>query len=98
MTPDVVDSRPQDRPRRAHLLTGLLETITLYGLLGWCYVAAIAVVHPNHLAGALTHWLPLRRDTFGALCFTASAVSFLLLSLRGDSDRRHPLSRGRWHR
>jgi hypothetical protein len=67
-----------------HLVTALLETVTRYGLLGWLYVAAVAAVHPHYLPGALTHWLPLRRDTFGALCFAASAVGFLLLNVLGD--------------
>ena len=98
MTPNVVNSRHRDQPRRAGLLTGLLETLTVYGLLGWCYVAITAAVDPHHLTGALTHWLALRRDTFGALCFTASGVSFLLLNLRGDSGGRHPLSRRGWDR
>jgi hypothetical protein len=92
MTP-TLGSR-HDRPRRRHRLTALLETITLYGLLGWVYVAIIAAVHPNHLAGALTHWLPLRQDTFGALCFAASAVSFLLLNVRGDRPGCRPFRRG----
>jgi hypothetical protein len=53
----------------------------LYGLLGWLYVAACAAARPQDLAVQIAAIVPLRRDTFGALCFVLSAVSAFVLQL-----------------
>jgi hypothetical protein len=49
------------------------ETLMVAGLLGWGYVALVAVLRPDVLSWPIAHVLPLRRDTFGAL---ALALSF----------------------
>jgi hypothetical protein len=54
----------------------------VHGLLGWLYIAAWAATRPDTLSGSLTSWLPLRRDTFGALCFALSALAHLIRGLR----------------
>jgi hypothetical protein len=57
----------------------LLNVALVHGMLGWIYIAAWAAVRPEGLSGQLSHWLPLRRDTFGVLCFTASALAYFIL-------------------
>ncbi|MDT3395200.1 hypothetical protein RKE29_00785 [Streptomyces sp. B1866] len=56
-----------------------LEVVMVHGLLGWLYSAAVAAVHPDSLPGPLTSLLPVRRDTFGACCFAASAAAAFVL-------------------
>jgi hypothetical protein len=56
-------------------------------MMGWLYVAVLATVRPRDLEHALTHWLPVRCDTFGTLCFAVSALAYLLLNVRVLSDR-----------
>ncbi|WP_145909854.1 hypothetical protein [Kitasatospora viridis] len=60
----------------------LLDVALVHGLLGWLYVAAWAATRPGTLSGELSSWLPLRRDTFGALCFALSAAAHLVRGLR----------------
>src|SRR3954454_19136073 len=48
------------------------ETLMGAGLLGWGYVALVAVLHPDVLSRPITAVLPMRRDTFGALSMTLS--------------------------
>ena len=57
----------------------VIEVVLVYGLLGWVYVAAYAAAHPLDLAQHITAVLPLRRDTFGALAFAASAGAAIVL-------------------
>ncbi|WP_194896498.1 hypothetical protein [Catenulispora pinisilvae] len=49
------------------------ETLMVAGLLGWAYVALVAVLRPDVLSTPVSTVLPIRRDTFGALSL---AVSF----------------------
>jgi hypothetical protein len=71
------------------LLRPALEVCALYGLLGWVYVAAVAAFRPDILAGPLTSYVPVRRDTFGACCFVISVAGSFALQLRyGLSGRR----------
>lgn len=58
------------------------ETLMVAGLLGWGYVALIAVLRPDVLSAPIASVLPLRRDTFGALCLTLSFVSAFALRAR----------------
>jgi hypothetical protein len=59
------------------LAAALTLTLAGYGFVSWVYVAAIALVHPVTLNKPLTHFFSLpREDTFGALSFLVSAVSF----------------------
>jgi hypothetical protein len=94
MTPRPVERRQQNPRRRQDFRAALLETATLYGLLGWIYVAVLAASDMNRLADPLIHWLPLRTDTCGALFFAVSATGFLLLNMhedgRGNRTRRRP--------
>jgi hypothetical protein len=48
------------------------ETVMVAGLLGWAYVALIAVLRPDALSEPVTAVLPMRRDTFGALSLALS--------------------------
>jgi hypothetical protein len=50
------------------------ETAMVFGLLGWLYVAACAAVRPLEMSMPITALVPMRRDTFGCLCFAVSAV------------------------
>jgi hypothetical protein len=41
-------------------------TLFIFGLLGWLYIVAISLVHPETLTTQLTHFAPWpREDTFG---------------------------------
>lgn len=51
------------------------ETMMLYGLLGWLYIALWAALRPDELSVPVTALIPMRRDTFGALCFAGSAIA-----------------------
>jgi hypothetical protein len=46
----------------------------VFGLLGWLYVAACAAVRPQDMSLPITVLVPLRRDTFGTVCFAVSAL------------------------
>jgi hypothetical protein len=85
MTPNMIEDTPKIGRLRAsthRAVTALLEMLALYGIMGWLYVAVLATVRPHDLAYALTHWLPVRRDTFGTFCFAVSALAYLLLNAR----------------
>jgi hypothetical protein len=61
-------------------------TLFIFGLLGWLYVAAIALVHPETLKLQLTHFaLWPREDTFGALSFAVSFISFFIWNMVKDN-------------
>jgi hypothetical protein len=85
MTSNMTKSAPKVDRRRTityRAVTALLEMLTLYGIIGWLYVAVLAAVRPYDLDHALTHWLLVRCDTFGTLCFAISALAYLLLNMR----------------
>ena len=48
------------------------ETLMVAGLLGWAYVAVVAVLRPDVLSTPISAVVPMRRDTFGALCLVVS--------------------------
>ncbi|TDT98542.1 hypothetical protein EDD99_6769 [Streptomyces sp. 846.5] len=58
-----------------------LEVALVHGLLGWLYVAAVAVFRLQDLALPIASPLPVRRDTFGACCFAVSALASFALQL-----------------
>lgn len=58
-----------------------LEVAPVHGLLGWLYVAAVAVFRLQDLALSIASPLPLRRDTFGACCFLVSVLASFALQL-----------------
>jgi hypothetical protein len=62
-----------------------VEAVMVYGLLGWVYVAVYAAARPDELSQPIAALVPLRRDTFGALAFAASAVAATVL--RGATGR-----------
>lgn len=57
------------------------ETALLYGLLGWGYAAVCAVFRPQDMSAPITAAFPLRRDTFGCLCFAVSAAGAVALQI-----------------
>jgi hypothetical protein len=64
------------------ILRALSLTLFVFGLLGWIYIAVNASAHPGTLALPLTHFLPYpREDTFGAICFLVSMISFFVWNL-----------------
>ena len=61
-------------------------TLFIFGLLGWLYIAAVALVHPETLTIQLTHFATWpREDTFGVVCFTVSFISFFIWNLVKDN-------------
>jgi len=64
------------------LLRSLLLTLFIFGFFGWAYIAMNAVFHPQTLPMPLTHLAPWpREDTFGAVSFIVSMVSFFCWNL-----------------
>jgi hypothetical protein len=60
-------------------------TLFFFGLLGWVYIAAVALVHPETLSIQLTHFAPWpREDTFGEISFAVSFISFFIWNLIKD--------------
>jgi hypothetical protein len=77
------------------LLRAAAETVMVFGLLCWIYVAAVAAFRPDSLNASIASVLPLRRDTSSVLCFTASAfAAFLLHARTGRFWARRPGRRG----
>lgn len=69
-------------------LRSLLLTLAIYGFAGWAYIAMNAVVHPQTLPMPLTHFASWpREDTFGAVSFLVSMISFFIWTL--IRERRH---------
>jgi hypothetical protein len=58
------------------------ETVMVVGLLGWAYVALIAVLRPDTLSQPIAAVLPMRRDTFGAVSMTLSFLCAFTLRAR----------------
>jgi len=57
-------------------------TLFVFGLAGWIYIAAIALVHPETLSWQLTHLTPwLREDVFGIISFIISFFSFFVWNI-----------------
>ncbi len=70
------------------LFKSLTFTGAIYGALGFIYIAGNAWFHPETLSMQLTHFLPYpREDTFGALCFATSLISFFAYQLLHSSKR-----------
>ena len=64
------------------IIRSLLLTLFVFGMAGWIYIALNAVFHPESLSWALTHFAPWpREDTFGAICFAVSAISFFFWNI-----------------
>ena len=60
-------------------------TLFIFGLLGWLYIAAISLGHPETLPIQLTHFATWpREDTFGIVSFAVSFVSFFIWNLAKD--------------
>lgn len=54
----------------------------VFGFAGWFYIAENAVFHPITLHMQLTHFYKYpHEDTFGAVCFLVSIVSFFVYNL-----------------
>src|SRR5579875_950196 len=75
------DNRGQRISMRRTVNAGAL-TVAAYGFAAWVYVAANALITPWALHLPLTHLASWpRTDTFGAISFAVSFVSFLIFSL-----------------
>ena len=91
--PRPVVTPPARRSRPA--LRAAAETVMVFGLLGWIYVACIAAVRPFALSESVAVVLPIRRDTFGLCCFVCSGIAaFALHSSTGTFWTRRPGRRG----
>lgn len=77
-------------------LRAVAEVVQVYGLLGWIYVAAYAAAYPNDLSVPIAAAVPMRRDTFGAVAFAASAAAAIILRARTGQvwERRRAPARG----
>jgi hypothetical protein len=67
---------------KVKILRSLFLTLFVFGFSGWVYIAMNAEVHPWTLSLPLTHFVSWpREDTFGALCFFVSMISFFCWNL-----------------
>ena len=68
------------------IIKAISLTLFVFGLLGWVYIAAVALVHPETLSIQLTQFAPWpREDTFGEISFAVSFVSFFIWNLVKDN-------------
>jgi hypothetical protein len=73
---------------KRHIFTSLTLTLSVFGFAGWFYIAENAVFHPVTLHMPLTHfWRYPHEDTFGALCFAISLISFFIYNLLRDEAK-----------
>jgi hypothetical protein len=71
------------------IIRSLSLTFFVFGLLGWIYIAFNAATHPWTLAMPLTHFVDWpREDTFGAICFAVSFISFFVWNLIREDSRK----------
>jgi hypothetical protein len=64
------------------VLRSLFLTLFVFGLLGWIYIVLNSEFHTQTLVLPVTHFLPYpREDTFGAVSFLVSMISFFLWNL-----------------
>jgi len=69
------------------ILRSFFLTLFVFGLLGWLYIVGNAWIHPQSLSWQLTHFVKWpREDTFGAVCFAVSAISFFLWNSLKNKD------------
>jgi hypothetical protein len=71
------------------LIRSLSFTFFVFGLLGWLYIVLNSAIHPVTLSWPLTHLLPFpREDTFGAISFFVSFISFFIWNMTKEEDHR----------
>jgi len=64
------------------IIKALSLSVFVFSLLGWLYVAAVALIHPETLSIQLSHLTPwIREDTFGIISWIVSFFSFLIWNL-----------------
>ncbi len=69
-------------------LKSLTLTGFVFGFAGWVYIVINATFHPQTLSWQLTHFAPWpREDTFGAICFAVSFVSFFVWNVLRDTKQ-----------
>jgi hypothetical protein len=67
------------------ILRALTLTGTVYGFAGWVYIVINQEVHLYTLGKPLTHFASWpHEDTFGAICFLVSLVSFFSYRLLSE--------------
>lgn len=71
------------------ILKSLFLTLFVFGFAGWFYIVLNTEFHMQTLSMPLTHFLPYpREDTFGAICFLVSMISFFIWNvLRDKKDK-----------
>lgn len=70
-------------------IQALALTGTVYGFFGWVYIVINSEVHPWTLGMQLTHfWKYPHEDTFGAICFAVSIISFFVFVLLYEKKRK----------
>ena len=67
------------------IFQSLTLTLSVFGFAGWLYIAENAVFHPDTLHLHLTHFASWpHEDSFGAICFLVSFISFFIYNLIKD--------------
>jgi hypothetical protein len=73
---------------RKRFWQALTLTLTVFGFAGWVYIVINSEVHPWTLGMQLTHfWKYPHEDTFGAICFAVSFISFFFYQLVKDDKK-----------
>lgn len=81
-----------DRRKIPHIigsavLSAAIDTAVVFGVLGWLYAAIIAMLYPGALSIPIVSLIPIRRDTFGILCFAASGIAYFIREMRRPLHR-----------
>jgi hypothetical protein len=74
---DIVSWIPEISPARSRPTAWLVNAGWFSLLCGWIFVAAVAAFYPTELNAFIVGFIPIRRDTFGVVCFAASALWFV---------------------
>jgi hypothetical protein len=76
------------------VIGSVLETMALYGFLGWIYIAGNVIVNPSTLPLRLTHLATRPTESqFGAICFVISGLAACALWARQPTRRKHAPTR-----
>jgi hypothetical protein len=76
------------------VIDSVLETMALYGFLGWIYIAGNVIVNPGTLPLRLTHLATRPTESqFGAICFVISGLAACALWARQPTRSKHAPTR-----
>ncbi len=64
------------------------QTGFVFGLLGWLYVIAMQIAHPESVTWTLVWWSSLRLDQFGEFCFVVAIAAFFVWRFVHEKEKK----------